>query len=90
MLGARKNSVVLLLIVGLIAGCNLGEIHKPSEDASSVAPAANMKVARSAHTATLLPNGDVLIAGGMNTNENYSDTVEIYSPATTHLGQFKV
>ena len=41
-----------------------------------------MKVARSAHTATLLPNGDVLIAGGMNSNENYSDTVEIYSPAT--------
>jgi N-acetylneuraminic acid mutarotase len=80
--GARKNSLVLLLILGVIAGCNVDQIHKPGDDASSVVPAANMKVARSAHTATLLPNGDVLIAGGMNSNESYSDTVEIYSPAT--------
>ena len=75
MLGARKNSLVLLLILGVVAGCNVGQIHNLSDDTSSVAPAANMNVARSAHTATLLPNGDVLIAGGMNSNESYSDTI---------------
>ena len=78
MLRARKNYLPPLLILGVIAGCNLGQIHKPSDDASSVAPAANMKVARSAHTATLLPNGDVLMAGGMNGSESYSDSIEIY------------
>jgi N-acetylneuraminic acid mutarotase len=82
MLRALKNLVAPLLIVGLIACSSVGDTHKASVDEGVVAPAAGMKTARSGHTATSLPNGNVLIAGGMTGNGNYYDTVEIYSPAT--------
>ena len=39
-----------------------------------------MKIARNSHTATLLTNGKVLIAGGYGTNELAS--AELYDPAT--------
>jgi len=38
-----------------------------------------MKTARTGHTATLLPNGKVLIAGGYN--GDYLDSAELYDPA---------
>jgi hypothetical protein len=37
---------------------------------------------RSAHSATLLPNGKVLIAGGSVSNNVASNTAELYDPAT--------
>jgi len=42
--------------------------------------AENMTVARAGHTATLLPNGKVLIAGGYT--GDYLDSAELYDPAT--------
>src|SRR5205807_3768672 len=35
-----------------------------------------------AHTATLLNNGKVLIAGGIDSNNSYLKTAELYDPAT--------
>jgi hypothetical protein len=37
---------------------------------------------RSGHTATLLPNGKVLIAGGMRRNQDFYKSAELYDPAT--------
>jgi len=37
---------------------------------------------RSGHTATLLPNGKVLIAGGMRGNQDFYSSAELYDPAT--------
>ena len=37
--------------------------------------------ARSSHTATLLPNGQVLVAGGLG-NSDYLASAELYDPAT--------
>ena len=35
---------------------------------------------RSGHSATLLPNGKVLIAGGMRRNQDFYRSAELYDP----------
>jgi hypothetical protein len=40
-----------------------------------------MAGARLQHTATLLPNGKVLVAGGQNVSGNYLSGAELYDPA---------
>ncbi len=47
-----------------------------------VVPTHSMNVARSAHTSTLLPNGQVLVAGGMVREGDILDSAEIFDPAT--------
>lgn len=53
-----------------------------SSDAGSLNPAAPMLEPRSGHTATLLSNGEVLIAGGMRRNQDFYKSAELYDPAT--------
>jgi len=43
----------------------------------------NMSAARSGHTATLLPNGKVLITGGMERNGMFHATAELYDPGNS-------
>lgn len=58
----------------------LGENFKGS--VGVVVPTHSMNVARSAHTSTLLPNGQVLVAGGMVREGDILDSAEIFDPAT--------
>ena len=45
-------------------------------------PTGNLRTARDIHTATLLPNGLVLVAGGLNSRSVESRSAELYDPAT--------
>src|SRR2546430_3846172 len=42
----------------------------------------NLNTARCQHTATLLPNGMVLVAGGVDSNGNVSASSELFDPAS--------
>jgi hypothetical protein len=50
--------------------------------AGSLHPAPPMLEPRSGHSATLLPDGKVLIAGGMRRNQDFYKSAELYDPAT--------
>jgi hypothetical protein len=54
----------------------------PASQVGSVVPAAPMLEPRSGQTATLLPDGKVLIAGGMRRNQDFYKSAELYDPAT--------
>lgn len=54
-----------------------------ANDASTLSATSNMNAPRSGHTATLLPSGQVLIAGGMERNGVFFNTAELYNPATS-------
>ena len=47
----------------------------------TLVPTGNTTTARFSHTATILPNGKVLIAGGMEQNGVWLDSAELYDPA---------
>jgi hypothetical protein len=44
-----------------------------------------MHVNRYTHTASLLPNGKILVAGGMNYNDTVLNSAELYDPTTSNL-----
>src|SRR5262245_4562485 len=76
---ARRIGVALLL---LIAGM---VVVQPSAGQSATWTATgNLKTARHQHTATLLPNGKVLVAGGFLQNgaTRTLSSAELYNPAT--------
>ena len=54
------------------------ELYDPT--AGTWTPAAPMLTARAAHTATLLPSGAVLVAGGFDTNNTALAEAELYDP----------
>lgn len=60
-------------------GCSSSELYDP--DTGTFTPTGSMNIARGYHTATLLPNGKVLIAGGKYDNDAQA-SAELYDPDT--------
>jgi hypothetical protein len=61
------------------------ELYNPATETFSYTtggPGVGLNTARVAHTATLLNNGMVLIAGGLDVNSNLLASAELYNPAT--------
>lgn len=81
----RLSPGPLLILVAILAGhwLLLGPALSVSADsAGRVVPTGNTVEARFDHTATLLPDGKVLIAAGMARNGVIDPTAEVYDPHT--------
>jgi len=75
--------LIALTISSLAVGVAAFRTVVPAvSNAGLVIPAAPMLEPRSGHTATLLPDGKVLIAGGMRRNQDFYRSTELYDPAT--------
>jgi N-acetylneuraminic acid mutarotase len=92
-LGAARDSHTATLLPNgkvLIAGGATGggavtalataELYDPASGTWTAT--GSLATARIAHTATLLPNGKVLVAGGNNQNNFYFTSAELYDPAS--------
>ncbi|MHC4375362.1 MAG: Kelch repeat-containing protein [Planctomycetota bacterium] len=82
----EDGRVVLIGGVDVNTGQALGliEIFDPQTQ-SFVVSAASLATPRSAHTATRLPDGRVLILGGTDTNEVILGSAELYDPLTDSI-----
>jgi Galactose oxidase, central domain/Kelch motif len=80
----RLRFMWFLLILAAYSSlpCAATRPSSSSSGSGSIVSAGQMSVARFDQSATVMPNGKVLIAGGMARNGVYHDTVELFDPAT--------
>lgn len=74
--GTRRLLSLLLCGLGLLA------VQSSSAAPASISSTGSLAQARLGHTATLLPNGKVLVVGGFSVNDANLDSAELYNPAT--------
>src|SRR6266853_421752 len=83
-----KFGAIRLLLVALFAGGLVASTSAPAlaQASGTWTLTGSMKTARAGQTATLLPDGQVLVAGGFNEpalgSFNYLSSAELYNPAT--------
>jgi len=78
----RLLLLALITITFAIAATAFRNSVSPASRVGSVTATAPMLEPRSGQTATLLPDGRVLIAGGMRRNQDFHKSAELYDPAT--------
>lgn len=79
---SRLLLIACITIAFVITAAAFRASLPPASHVGSVAAAGQMLEARSGHTATLLPDGKVLIAGGMRRNQDFYKSAELFDPAT--------
>jgi len=75
----------LLTLLAVLAVCTITlapSAPEPATKAGSISKGAEMLSPRSGHTATLLPDGRVLIAGGMRRNQEFYRSAELFDPTS--------
>ena len=80
----RLDGVLIALLATCMAYglCARSIVFANVSSVGSVSPASPMLEPRSGHTATLLQDGRVLIAGGMRRNQDFYSSAELFDPAT--------
>lgn len=78
---------VVVVVVGSLAVGATGFRGTKPVRVGTVTAAMAMLEARSGHSATLLPDGKVLIAGGMRRNQDFYRSAELFDPATGKFEQ---
>jgi hypothetical protein len=82
---SQSRTILIPLILTSLALSGAGFRGTASSAAvrmGTVTLASSMLEPRSGHTATLLPDGKVLIAGGMRRNQDFYKSAELYDPTT--------
>ena len=75
----RRLGLVVLLAVGWMASTTLPVFAGTS---GTWANTGSLNTARTDHTATLLPNGQVLVTGGLDASSTQLASAELFNPAT--------
>jgi hypothetical protein len=78
----RLPLVSLVALTFAITATGFQTVSPAASRIGSVTPATPMLEPRSGQTATLLPDGKVLLAGGMRRNQDFYKSAELYDPAT--------
>src|SRR6476469_2963688 len=78
---AFSNMMNRIAIPSLVAAAALALVQPCAGLSLEFVETVSLAIAHTAHTATLLPNGQVLLAGGIN-NGQYLADAELYKPAT--------
>src|SRR5439155_26800054 len=78
----KANLLMVLLVLGVPIGTKLILLNVRAATSQQVLATDAMSVARHDHTATLLTNGTVLIAGGLDASNAVVASAEVYDPST--------
>lgn len=76
----QKGNVCAL--AGLLTTLLIAVTAMPALGSGSFSKTGSMNVARASYTATLLSNGEVLVAGGGDVNGIALSSAELYNPTT--------
>ena len=82
---SRLLLVTSFTITFALAAAAFRNAGSPASRVGALNPTASMLEPRSGQTATLLPDGKVLIAGGMRRNQDFYKSAELYNPSTGKL-----
>ncbi len=81
-LGTLAVLILFALCGSALSAADLSTSSAQPAQPGAVIPTGKLNVRRFSQTATLLSNGEVLIAGGMEANGKYDASAELYDPRT--------
>lgn len=87
---ARRAAASLTVVIAVSLSCQTTSRAVPQRGAAaagSITPAAPMRIARAAHTATALADGQVLIAGGGTDAMQAAASAELFDPANGRFAE---